>query len=769
VEVIKRNGTSEPFNFAKVEKVIEFACPDKEHIEKFKEAFTMQLKPRMTSKEIQQALIQTAVELTSPQEPEWDSVSAKLYLYDLYKEAGINRGYRKKQFGYGDFYKLVKMLTDMGLYGDYIMKAYKKADIEELGQYIKPERDELLTYVGVRTLAERYLVRGHNREVYELPQEAFMGVAMALASVEEPERRVEWAKKFYDVMSQLKMIVATPTMSNARKPHKQLSSCFIATVEDSLESILNVGSNFGFISKLGGGMGIYIGKVRAAGSDIRGFKNVAAGIVPWIRIYNDIAVAVDQLGVRKGAVSITLDVWHRDIFDFLQLKTNNGDERMKAHDIFPAVSIPDIFMEQVKKKGKWYLFDPHEVRTIMGYSLEDYYDDGVNNEFSKRYWECVNHPDLPKQEVNAMDIMKAIIKSDTETGTPFLFFRDQVNRMNPNKHVNGGKAMIYSSNLCTEIAQNMSANGELVTKIIKDKETGDEIVVEMRKSGDLVVCNLASLNLGRTHTEEDLAEVTPIVIRMLDNVITLNSLPVPEATITNSKYRAVGLGTYGYHHALALNKIMWETEEHLEFADKLYENIAYYAIRGSMELAKERGAYHYFEGSEWHTGEYFVRRGYVARNENGEIIPIEGKERWYDLCKDVMKYGLRNGYLMAVAPNGSSSLYGGSTASIDPVYSKFYFDEKKGQVVPVIAPDLKECFWYYKEAHNIDQTWSIRANAVRQRHIDQSQSFNLYITPQTTAVELLKMYLLAWELGCKTMYYTRSRSVEIEECVSCAV
>lgn len=755
--VVKRNGQTEEMNFSKFKKVIDYAMAGSglPAIE-LEEALMPQLKDGMTTKQIQRILIQTAVEKTSIHEPRWDKVAARLYVYDLYKEAAVNRGYRNKQFGYGSFYRLIEFLTKEGLYGDYIRKGYTKQQIEELGKYIKPERDELFTYVGVKTLAERYCVRGYNKEVYELPQEAFMGVAMAIALAEKPEDRVRWAKQFYDVMSSLQMTAATPTMSNARKPFNQLSSCFIGTMDDSLESIFHVVDRFSQVSKFGGGMGIYIGKVRAANSDIRGFKGTSGGVIPWIRIINDTAVACNQLGMRSGAVSVTLDIWHRDIWEFLNLKTNNGDERRKAHDIFPAVSIPDVFMRQLKKEtrvrdGKFYLMCPHEIRTVMGWSLEDFYDEEEQGEFTRRYWQCVDHPDIPKQETPAVELLKAIIKSDTETGTPFQFFRDTVNRMNPNKHA----GMIYSSNLCMEINQNMSANGPVERKTLRDKD-GDEYVIETRETGDFVVCNLGSLNLGRVYTEEMIAQVVPVVVRMLDNVITINQLPVKEAVLTNGKYRAIGLGTFGYHHMLAVNGIPWESEEHLSFAGKIYEKIAYYAIRASCELAKEKGAYPLFAGSEWATGEYFRRRGYTD-------------PAWNALAEETARYGLRNGYLMAVAPNGSSSQYGGSTQSIDPVYAKFYLDEKKNAVIPIIAPELNpQTFWLYKEAHTIDQVWSIRACAVRQRHIDQSQSFNLYITPETKAAEIAQFYVLAWELGVKTLYYTRSRSVEVEECGACS-
>jgi ribonucleoside-diphosphate reductase alpha chain len=755
--VVKRHGQTEEMQFSKFKKVIDYAMEGSGLSEiELEEALLPQLKDGMTTKQIQRILIQTATEKTSVQQPLWDKVAAKLYLYDLYKEAAVNRGYGRKVFGYGSFYSLVDTLTKRGLYGAYLRTGYKKAEIEELGRYLKPERDELFTYVGVKTLAERYCVRGFNKEVYELPQEAFMGVAMAIALAEKPADRVRWAKEFYDVMSLLQMTEATPTMSNARKPFNQMSSCFIGTMDDSLESIFHVVDQFSQVSKYGGGMGIYIGKVRAANSDIRGFKGTSGGVIPWIRIINDTAVACNQLGMRNGAVSVTLDIWHRDIWEFLNLKTNNGDERRKAHDIFPAVSIPDVFMRQLKKEtrvrdGKFYLMCPHEIRTVMGWSLEDFYDETEQAEFTHRYWQCVDHPDLNKEEVIAMDLLKAIIKSDTETGTPFQFYRDTVNRMNPNKHA----GMIYSSNLCMEINQNMSASGPVERKTMKDRD-GNEYVIETRATGDFVVCNLGSLNLSRVHNEETIAKVVPVVIRMLDNVITVNQLPVKQAEQTNTRYRAIGLGTFGYHHMLAVNGIPWESEEHVAYVDRIYETIAYHAIKASCDLAKEKGAYPLFPGSEWETGAFFDRRAYTS-------------DHWKALAADVQTNGLRNGYLMAVAPNGSSSQYGGSTQSIDPIYAKFYLDEKKNAVIPIIAPDLNaETYWLYKEAHLIDQKWSIQACAVRQRHIDQSQSFNLYITPQTRAAEIAQYYVSAWEQGVKTLYYTRSRSVEVEDCVACS-
>lgn len=759
MQVVKRNGKTEPFDFAKVKKVIEFACDDnQEMMNRFISDLRLQLKDKMDTQDVQKSLIRLATDMVSVEEPYWDKIASKLYLYDIIKKAGINREYRR--FGYGDFYKLVKNLTKMGLYHEDVIKNYYKKDIIELGNYIKPERDYLLTYVGVKTLTERYLIRSHTGKILELPQEAYMGVAMFLALAEREEDRVEWAKKFYDVISQIYSTCATPTMSNARKPFSQLSSCFIGTMDDSLESIYHVTTSFANVSKFGGGMGIYIGKLRAENSDIRGFKNTSKGIVYWCKLINDTSLACDQLGTRKGAVSVTLDCWHRDIFTFLSLKTTNGDERLKAMDIFPSVSIPDIFMEQIKKKGDWYLFCPHEIETHMGYRIEDYW----GKEFEKRYWECVNNPDLPKTKVKAIEIMQQIIKSTTETGNPFLFFRDTVNKMNP---ISQNGKIIYCSNLCHEICQNTSANGEVI-KSTSVNANGELYIYESRKQGEFVVCNLASLVLDRIDSHEKIKEVVPIVIRMMDNVIDLNFYPVEEAKNTNEKYRSLGLGAFGYHAMLAKNKIRWESEEHLEFVDNIFEMINYYAIKASMELAIEKGKCEMSSGSEWESGEYFHKRDYTTGNKVGQEITLR---MWKDLSDEVARYGMRNSYLVAIAPNGSSSLYGGSTQSIDPIFSTLYYDEKKNQVVPIIAPYLSaETIFYYKPAHAIDQKWSIKANAVRQRHIDQSQSFNIYINPEDNnlGIKVLKMYIQAWSSGCKTIYYTRSMSMDVEDCASCS-
>ena len=717
---------------------------------KLLEALNLIIRDGMSEKHIRKSLIQVALELTTDMEPNWQFAASKIYTYELYDEVRENRGLNSSEDLYKNYYDFISQLTDRGLYGKYILDNYTKEDILELEKTIKPERDFLFNYSGINLLSKRYLVQDYNRNPVELPQQMFMGIAMHLAIPEDKSKRVYWAKRFYDVLSSLKATMATPTMSNARKPFYQLSSCFIDTVEDSLEGIYKSLDNFAQVSKFGGGMGIYMGKVRALGSSIRGFKGASGGIIPWVKLFNDTAVAVDQLGVRNGSVAIWLDAWHKDIPEFLQIRTNNGDDRKKAHDVFPGLCYPDLFWKLAENNidSDWYMMCPHEIKEIKGYSLEDFYGD----EWEEKYYECVNDERIEKRVMSVKDIVRLIIKSAAETGAPFAFYRDTVNKMNPNKH-NG---IIYSSNLCTEIMQNMSPMEINKSEIIN--EDGSCIVTQNIIPGDFVVCNLSSVVLGNIDvcSEEEVEYVVETQIRAMDNVIDLNYYSVPFAEVTNKKYRAIGLGTSGYHHMLANNRIHWTEEKHKDFADEVYERINYYAVKASMKIAKEKGAYNLFKESDWDNGDYFELRGYKD-------------EKWCALRKEIKENGMRNGYLLAVAPNGSTATIAGTSEGIDPVMARFYLEEKKGSIIPKTAPDLNDDnYWYYNPAYNIDQGWSVQMNGIRQRHIDPGQSFNLYITNNYTMRQIMNLYIEACKCGVKSIYYVRSKSLEVTECESCS-
>ncbi len=702
-------------------------------------------KPDMTEAELLALLIKAAVELTAQEAPRWEFIAARLLMLDFFGK--LKKELEKRNIR--SFYEKITYLEEHDLYGAYIRAGYSKEEIEQAYAFIDESKNDLLTYSGLDLLLRRYVISTRGHIPLETPQEMFLGIALHLA-LREKQGRMEWVRRFYLMLSSLQVTMATPTLSNARKPYHQLSSCFIDTVPDSLNGIYRSIDNFAKISKFGGGMGLYFGKVRAVGAPIRGFQGAAGGVIRWIKLANDTAVAVDQLGVRQGSVAVYLDVWHKDIPEFLQLRTNNGDDRMKAHDVFPAVCCPDLFWRTVDENinASWYLMCPHEILNVKGYALEDFYGE----EWEKRYQDCVNDGRISKREIPIKELIRLILKSAVETGTPFIFNRDHANRTNPNGH----KGIIYSSNLCTEIAQNMSRIETVKTEI--QQQDGETTIVTVTKPGDFVVCNLASLVLGNIDTDDDnaLKHVVESAVRALDNVIDLNFYPIPYAKITNERYRAIGLGVSGYHHLLAKKHIAWESEAHLQLADKLFEKINFYAVQASMHIAQEKGAYQFFEGSDWQSGAYFEKRNYHS-------------EQWNTLRQSVAQYGIRNGYLLAVAPTSSTSIVAGTTAGIDPIMKRYFLEEKKGSLVPRVAPALSlDTYWLYKNAHTIDQLWSIRAGGIRQRHIDQGQSMNLYITNDYSFRQVLSLYVEAWKHGIKSIYYIRSRALEVEECEACS-
>ncbi|WP_295918805.1 ribonucleoside-diphosphate reductase subunit alpha [uncultured Xanthomonas sp.] len=687
--------------------------------------------------------------------PEWEYFAARLYLDRLYKRASKNRFYDAGE-KYGSYVGLQESLADRGVYSIDILKNYSKDELAEAGRMIDPERDKLFAYNGLYLLATRYLATDNSRKVYELPQERWLTIALYLMQDEKPrERRMQLVGEAYWALSNLYMTVATPTLANAGKIGGQLSSCFIDTVDDSLQGIYDSNTDVARVSKHGGGVGAYLGYVRSSGSAIRGVKNSSGGVVPWIKQLNNTAVSVDQLGQRKGAIAVYLDIWHRDIEAFLDLRLNNGDQRLRAHDVFTAVCVPDIFMEAVERRGEWYLFDPHEVKEVKGWYLQDFFDEKRGEgSFRAKYEEVVADERIGRKVVKAIDMFKRIMVSQLETGNPFMFYRDEVNRMNPNKH----QGMVYSSNLCTEILQNMSP-----TRVIQEMISGDQIVTT-KQAGDFVVCNLSSVNLGRAVTAQPdllspdiLERLIRVQVRMLDNVIDLNELPVPQATITNQKYRAIGLGTFGWHHLLAQKGIDWNSPDAEAYSDSLYERINYLTIQASLALAKEKGAYKVFKGSDWQNGEYFTKRGYDSA-------------QWQELAAQVSVHGVRNAWMVAVAPNMSTAQIAGSTASIDPIYSAFYYEEKKDFRRPVVAPGLTvDTYPYYeKGAYKVDQFASVRQNARRQRHVDQSISFNFYVPSGIRASTLLDLHMTAWKEGLKTTYYVRSNDIDISECEWCS-
>lgn len=786
ITIIKRNGRTEKLDISKIQKYTSAAVEGLSNVSQSELEVDAQIHFRdgITSREIQQTLIKTAVDKIDIDAPNWTFVASRLFLFNLYHEVNGFTGYSslKSYFEKGE--KEGRLL--LGLKEMY--------NLEELEKHIKPERDMLFNYLGVKTLYDRYLIKDRNGNPIELPQHMFMAIAMFLAQREK--NKEEWAVKFYNMISTFEVMLATPTLSNARTTRHQLSSCYIGSTPDNIEGIFDSYKEMALLSKFGGGIGWDWTNVRSMGSYIDGHKNAAGGTIPFLKITNDIAVAVDQLGTRKGAIAVYMEPWHIDINDFLDLKKNSGEERRRAHDLFPALWINDLFMQRVEEDGIWTLFDPYDCSELTALYGE---------EFNKRYKELEDNESLIKEKIKAKNLWKKILTSYFESGSPFLCFKDNANRANPNSHT----GVIRSSNLCTEIFQNTNPNRYKIKVIFEDGSSvcyeEDEIikvdsglekaakkitaldtiggrsifVVEKEKiDGDTAVCNLASINLSRINTKEDIERVVPIAIRALDNVIDLNFYPLEKVKRTNMKSRAIGLGVMGEAQMLAQHGIAWGSQEHFDKIDEIMEAVSYNAISSSSEIALEKGVYPEFEGSKWSKG---VMPMDHTNAEVKNLIDRGGlfasSYEWEDLRAKVKKQGMRNGYLMAIAPTSSISILTGTTQAIEPVFKRKWFEENLSGLIPVVVPELSPETWaYYTPAYDLNQTVLIKAAAIRQKWIDQGQSLNIFITLDKASGKYLnEIYMLAWKLGLKSTYYLRSQSPEMSkdvedrsmECVGC--
>lgn len=780
MKVIKRNGRSEELDISKIKKYTTESVLglDNVSLSELEVDAKIQFRDNITTEEIQQTLIKTAVDKIDLDRPNWTFVAARLFLYDLYHKAT----------GFNGYNHLRDYLAKGEREGRIIPGLKEKYDLDELNAYIKPERDLQFTYLGIKTLYDRYLIKDKNAQPIELPQHMFMAIAMFLAQNELDAQG--WAKKFYDLISKFEVMPATPTLSNARTTRHQLSSCYIGSTPDNIEGIFDSYKEMALLSKFGGGIGWDWSKVRAMGGSIDGHKNAAGGIIPFLKVTNDIAVAVDQLGTRKGAIAVYIEPWHMDVGDFLDLRKNSGEERRRAHELFPALWINDLFMKRLEANERWTLFDPAQVA-----DLTELYGD----EFERRYVEYENDPEIQKNSVLAKELWKKILTSYFESGMPFLCFKDSSNRANPNDH----SGLIRSSNLCTEIFQNTQPNyyrikvsfndGTSVLFNEEDEVVTDSGIVKKAKKlssldsihskeifivekepleGKTAVCNLASINLSKINTPEDIARVVPIAIRMLDNVIDLNFYPHKKVKITNLASRSIGLGVMGEAQMLAEAGIEWGSYEHFAKIDSIMEHISYNAIYTSSNLAVEKGKYPTYEGSKWSRGIFPIDCANAqakALVNRGGLFDEAGCD-WEKLRQKVKTDGMRNGYLMAIAPTSSISILVGTTQTIEPVYKRKWFEKNLSGMIPTVVPNLNLENWnYYTPAYELDQRQLVKAAAIRQKWIDQGQSLNIFMSlDKATGGYLNDIYTLAWRLGLKSTYYLRSESPDSQKVSSVA-
>jgi ribonucleoside-diphosphate reductase alpha chain len=636
-------------------------------------------------------------------------------------------------------------------------------DLERLGKYMQISRDDLFEYLGLQTLYDRYFVRDHDENrILETPQMFWMRVAMGTAINEKKEDREKYAEEFYDVMSQFLYTPSTPTLFHAGSLKPQLSSCYLNTVPDSLDGIFKSYSDNAQLSKWSGGIGTDWTNIRGTGAFIQGTGVESQGVIPFLKIANDVTVAINRSGRRRGAACVYLETWHYDILDFLELRKNTGDDRRRTHDMNTANWIPDLFMKRVRDNLEWTLFSADETP-----ELHELY----GKKFEEKYVEYERKADEGKlklwKRLPAKELWKKMITMLFETGHPWMTWKDPSNVRSPQDHI----GVVHNSNLCTEITLNTSAD-------------------------ETAVCNLGSLNFAKFVVDKKfdtalVASVVKTAMRMLDNVIDINFYPTEDSRRSNMRHRPVGLGIRGLHDALYLLGINYDSEEAVRFSDESLEAVAYHAYLSSSELAKERGFYETYHGSKWERGLLPQDTIDLLEKERGETIPVPrgGKLDWKPVREHIKKYGMRNSNCMAIAPTATTANIVGCIPSTEPIYKNLYVKSNQaGDFVVVndyLVRELKEGnLWNkdilnkikfydgsiqkiteipatlrakYKEVFEVDPMWIIDAAAVRSKWIDQSQSLNIFFRG-SSGKELSDIYFYAWKRGLKTTYYLRTLS-----------
>ncbi|MBP9762063.1 ribonucleoside-diphosphate reductase subunit alpha [Patescibacteria group bacterium] len=761
ISVVKRSGATEPFAIEKVRRTLEHVAKDAGatiDIETIAQQCAQDVYDGMKTSDLAQALILTTRAFIE-RDPAYSKMASRLLAHKVYKEAhaGAFDFSKLDEYYRSTFIKNIQTLAELKKLDERMVKF----DLERLASVLKPERDDLFMFLGMQTIADRYFLNHPTtKQVLETPQAFWMRVAMGLALNETRGLRDDTAIRFYELISTLRFVPSTPTLFHAGTSHPQLSSCYLTTVMDSLDHIFKCLADNAQLSKWSGGLGNDWTNLRGTGSRIKGTGVDSQGIIPFLKVANDTTAAINRSGRRRGATCAYLETWHYDIEDFLELRKNTGDERRRTHDMDTANWIPDLFMKRVRADKDWTLFSPDEVpdlHHIFGKKFEEQYE---NYERLAEEGKIRLH-----RKVKARDLWKKMLGMLFETGHPWITWKDPCNVRSPQDHV----GVIHSSNLCTEITLNTSAD-------------------------ETAVCNLGSVNVGRHITNgkldlEMLKETVTIAMRMLDNVIDVNFYPTIEAERANMRHRPVGLGIMGFQDALYALDINFASEACVKFADESMEAVSFYALLASSELAKERGVYASYEGSKWDRGILPLDTVDLLEQERGERIDVSRSTTldWSIVRAAIKKHGMRNSNCLAIAPTATISNISGCTPSIEPIYKNLYVKANQfGDFIVIngaLVDDLKKLNMWddsmlkklkyfdgniaqieeipatlrekYKETFDIEPQWLIRAAAARGKWMDQSQALNIFYKG-ASGKEISDIYMYAWELGVKTTYYLRT-------------
>ena len=769
IKVILDDGTEAALDTQRINTIVEEACDGLKDVsaEEIIEEAKKNLYDGVTMEDVRTSLVMTARTLVE-KEPNYTFVTARILLDNLRTEALSFLGV-KGEATQGEMEKLypevLETFIQKGIENEIVNPELLNMDIKKLGAALKPERDKNFTYLGLQTLYDRYFIHKENVR-YELPQVFFMRVAMGLSINEES--REEKAIEFYNLLSSFDYMSSTPTLFNSGTIHSQLSSCYLTTVPDDLHGIYGAIQDNAMLSKWAGGLGNDWTPVRGLGSHIKGTNGKSQGVVPFLKVVNDTAVAVNQGGKRKGAVCSYLETWHVDIEEFLELRKNTGDDRRRTHDMNTANWVPDLFMKRVFEGKPWTLFSPNDtpdLHDLFGKAFEERYE---------HYESLTQSGEIEfYKKIDAGELWKKMLSMLFETGHPWVTFKDACNLRSPQQHT----GVVHSSNLCTEITLNTSQE-------------------------EIAVCNLGSVNL--THhlkdgklDQEKLEQTINTAIRMLDNVININYYAVGAAENSNMKHRPIGLGIMGFHDSLYMLKVPYASDEAVEFADRSMEAVSYYAIKASSNLAKERGTYSSYEGSLWSKGVLPIDSvAYLKENRGDSYAEVDQSTSldWDSLRELVLSQGMRNSNVMAIAPTATIANITGVSQSIEPTYQNLYVKsnlsgeftvanlhlvnalKKEGLWDSVMVNDLKyydgsikeisrvpeQIKSVYATAFEVEPRWLVDAASRRQKWIDQSQSLNLYID-EPNGKKLDVMYRMAWLRGLKTTYYLRSRGATTTE------
>ena len=755
--MVNRDGKLENLNFPRLRSQIAAACEGLEETCSAEELFLevqKQFFNGITPKEIARCMV-LAARARIENDPDYDAVAGRLVLNIIYRESlgkstakqDVAERYRDQFAGY----------VAEGIEAERLSPVLGQFDLERLASVIAPERDALFPYLGLQTIYDRYLLHIEGRR-FEAPQYFWMRVAMGLAINEKDKN--DRAIEFYNILSNFRFTSATPTLFNAGTLHPQLSSCYLSTVSDDLDGIFKQIGDNARLSKWAGGLGNDWTNIRATNSHIKGTNGQSQGVIPFLKVVSDTAVAVNQGGKRKGAVCSYLESWHLDIEEFLDLRKNTGDERRRTHDMHTANWIPDLFMRRVHENKQWTLFSPDEVP-----DLHDLYGKAFEERYTYYEQQAADGKIRLSRTIPAVDLWRKMLTRVFETGHPWITFKDPSNIRSPQDHC----GVVHSSNLCTEILLNTSED-------------------------ETAVCNLGSINMLNHITDGELdltklEETINTAVRMLDNVIDINFYPTEEAKNANHRHRPVGLGLMGFQDALSACGISYASDAGIEFADRSMEAISWFAIMASSQLAEERGTYSSYEGSKWDRGLLPIDTIAILEEERGMAIDMDKSMTmdWDAVRAQVKKHGIRNSNVMAIAPTATISTIIGVTQSIEPTYKHLfvksnlsgefvqlnvklvnelkdrglwcddmleaikYFDGSLGEI-PGLPEDIKGRF---ATAVEIEPQWLIKAASRRQKWIDRGQSLNLYLG-QPSGRKLDEMYKYAWQAGLKTTYYLRS-------------